>query len=140
MTFDAEHLDIHLVPSVWYRLILVTVHSLAIVALFNARLDPWLLGALVFVVVTAMAYSFMRFGMLRSAQSVVHITWDQEAWQLVLRSGRVIPVQLESSTVLGWLVVLNFRDANKEDYPVSLFPDSTSPDEFRRLKVLLNHP
>lgn len=138
MTFEAGQIDVHLVPSVWHRLLLTLVHLLAIVALFLSRLEPWLLVAMICAVLASLIYSFVRFGQLRAADSVVHLSFHDEAWQILLRSGRILQVTPESSVVvLGWLVVINFRDEDRKRYPVTLLPDSTGEDEFRRLKVLL---
>lgn len=140
MTFEAGQIDVHLVPSVWHRLLLVAVHGLAIVALLLAQLETWLLVAMILAVLASFTYSFLRFGQLRAPDSVVHLSYGGDAWQILLRSGRMLQVSPESTiVVLGWLVVINFRDEARKHFPVALLPDSTGADEFRRLKVLLKH-
>jgi len=96
---------------------------------------------MVFVVLTSLTYVLWRFGLQRDSRSVVRLVFDGGDWQLVLRSGAVVPVSMESGTVvLNWLVAMNFRDGPGGHYPVTILPDTTGKDEFRRLKVLLKYP
>lgn len=138
MTFSKEHLELALRPSKWHCLLLSVVHLLALVALALAGLAPILAIAVGAVVVISFVHSLRRFGLLRDRRSVVRVTWHEGRWQLVLGAGTIMPVDLSATlVVLGWLIVVNFRDAAGTRYPVVLLPDSTSADEFRRLRVLL---
>ena len=96
------------------------------------------MAALGFAVLVSYAYTLRRFGLLRDAHSVIRLAWHSGDWQLVLGSGNVEPVRLDSTTlVLAWLVVANYRDSAGRRYAVVLMRDSADADEFRRLRVLL---
>ena len=138
MSFSADHLEVTLRPSKWHGVLLTLVHLLALVALGFAGLEPWLAVALGLAVLASFARSLLRSCLLRDAGSVVRIAWHDGQWQLVTGAGNLVPVSLDPSVVvLSWLVIVHFRDANRRRYTVVLLPDSTSPDELRRLRVLL---
>jgi len=140
MTFSAEYLDVPIGPSLVHCTMLIVVHVLAIVAIGLSGLTLWFALAMAFVVLTSLTYVLWRFGLQRDSASVVRLVFDKGDWELVLRSGAVVPVRVESSTVVSWLVAMNFRDGAGRHYPVTILPDTTGRDEFRRLKVLLRYP
>lgn len=119
-------------------MLLAVVHLLAIVALALSGLEPWLGAALGFAVFVSFAWALRRFGLLKDGNSVIRVVCQDDQWQVGLESGELLPVTLDSSAVvLGWLVVAHFRDASRYRYPVVVLPDSTGPDVFRHLRVLL---
>jgi len=141
MTFSAEYLDVPIRPSLIHCTMLVVVHVLAIVAIGLSDLELWFALAMAFVVLTSLTYVLWRFGLQRDSRSVARLVFDGGEWQLVLMSGAVVTVRAESrAVVLSWLVAVNFRDSAGVHYPVTILPDTTGKDEFRRLKVLLKYP
>ena len=140
MSFDPHHLEVSIRPSPWHCLLLTLVHLLAIVALGMSGLPLSYMAALGFAVLVSYTYTLRRFGLLRDASSVIRLAWHSGEWQVVLGSGTVEPVHLDSTTlVLAWLVVANFRDSAGRRYPIVLMRDSANADEFRRLRVLLKY-
>lgn len=139
MTLSADHMDVAIRPSRWHAALLAVVHLLALVALALSGVQIWLAVALGVAVLASFAYTLRRFAMLRDARSVVRVEWRADGWRLALRSGESVTAHLESSVVLGWLVVMNFRDATRTHFPVTVLPDSVDADAFRRLRVLLGY-
>lgn len=138
MTFSGDHLEVSIRPSKWHCGLLAVVHLLALVALGWAGFALPVMLLVGLAVLASLGYTLWRFGLLRDSRSVIRLVWHSGTWQLVLGTGTILPVDLDATTVvLGWLVVANFRDATGRRYAVALLPDSASPDQLRRLRVLL---
>lgn len=137
MSFSADRLEFAIFPSRAHCILLALVHALALVALALSGVEVWLAGALGLAVVSSFAWSLRRYGLLKDPHSVMRLALAEGEFRLTLRSGETVTANLESNVVvLGWLVVLNFRQQGAR-FPVALFSDSADADALRQLRVLL---
>lgn len=84
-------------------------------------------------------YLIQRYALLIKPSSIVHLGYDQQAWNLVNRRGDNATVDLlAGSYVSRYFIQLNFKDnMHQKRHVVLLMPDSIGVDNFRRLRVLL---
>ncbi|MEX0942094.1 MAG: protein YgfX [Pseudomonadales bacterium] len=142
MGLSACYLDCSIVPSRIHGQLLIALHGLSGSALTGvslslAAMSPYLLVALL----VAIACSYVhhrRLARLMAPSSVVRLLCSGQDWQIVSRDGRLIKVRPVGEIVLfRYLAVVTLEDSQGQKYPVPVLPDSTSQDEFRRLKVFL---
>ena len=131
--------DLVLKPSARAHHLLFWLHVLPL-ALLPAAMES---GSAMLGVAFAIALSWVwlrrhpAFGY--GPQALVRITADTEGrWSLQPRSGqRQDSELLADSYVQSWIIVLNFRDAEKRRRTRVLLGDETSPEALRRLRVRL---
>ncbi|HET8710408.1 MAG TPA: protein YgfX [Spongiibacteraceae bacterium] len=129
-------LRVEIKPSIYFRIALICVASLALGAIFYAELT-WPLRLL--LIVTTLLYS--GYCWMKQRQSGV-LQW-RSVWFWRCVDGRERTLNLQHSTVWPGLIVLVFRDAErKQKFILVLLPDSFvrgDGDDARRLRVHLNH-
>lgn len=133
-----ERLYVEIVPSRIYCLLCLLIHVLAFGALWLSALPWYFVAGIAVPLVVSLAYHLRRFGMLVGDNSVIAMDCHQGVWRLKLAEGGWISVSINNTvTLTRYLVVMNFTDGGGGRYPVTLLPDSTSCESFRRTKVLL---
>jgi hypothetical protein len=151
-----QQLLIHCRASWWSIGLSCGLHLAAILSLILAGLPiHWLLvGSLLLLM--SWGINLWSEGLRRTPGAIVHVQLTEFGWQLGLRSGERLLVELLPEVVLlPWLVVLRFRRKSqakrqfqsgrlfhrrlfqRQTLAVALFPDSVAEPGLRHLRALL---
>jgi hypothetical protein len=120
---------------------LISVHLVALVALWLADLTILMSAALTLAVLCYGVYSFGRFYSLAHGMSVHSLRLEGTDWNLELPNARHVRVSLVNEIViLSWFAALQFQEIDgRKKYSVALFKDSADQDALRRLRTWLKH-
>jgi|TARA_Y100000310_G_scaffold344974_1_gene460901 hypothetical protein len=127
-------------PSRILLTIILSSHSLAILALLLADLS-WILKAfLAMAVVLHAGYSYQRYYSLQHRDSVLEVMRGSNGWSLLLAGGSSIPAELGPVLITSFFTLLNFKSTQGgRKYAVLLFPDTTDQQLIRRLRGRLRY-
>jgi hypothetical protein len=127
------------VPSRWLLVILVTLHTAAIVSVGISGIDLLFKMFLILSVSVSGVYLYWTVGLNGSSKAIVKCFKKEDRWILYDRGRKEYSAQLlGSSLITPFLIILNFLTMEECEYKsLVLFRDALSPRIFRRLKVLL---
>jgi hypothetical protein len=139
MSFTAENLYLQVKPSIVYALMVILVHLLAGIAIhLNSSFDIWLQNALFVCVLVSLFEMMNRRVLLMHPDSVTEVACHRGQWRLTTRSGDHQQAALREPLYAGqYLIVLQFRTAEKRKIPVVIARDACTPDTFRRTRISL---
>jgi toxin CptA len=121
-------------PSPGYRVVLIAVAALAMLALSLSALSWWIAMPLSLVVLMAAAHTARRI----ARSPIAAAGWGaDDSWTLHLSSHEDVPATLASFRVLGALVLLRFKTARHGTHTLLLAPDNSDADIRRRLRMRL---
>lgn len=141
-------------PSRYLQSLFVLVAGLALLAIGLAAIPVWLQLPLMVAVVVYTAYLIRRYARLSLPLSVVAIYWDEQGWQLRLRSGDKLEVLPGDQRFFGEQLLLLEFSCERQRFTVPLFADAWAcsesesnagptagkvPASLRRLRVCLIH-
>jgi hypothetical protein len=120
---------------------LISIHLVAMIALWQADLQLLMSAALTLAILCYGVYSYSRFYRLTHARSVRTLRLEGTNWQLEMSDARQLQVSLVNEMVIfSWFIAVQFKEIHSsKKYPVALFRDSADKDEQRRLRVWLMH-
>lgn len=121
-------------PSRWLQRVMLLVAVLALLAVMYCALPLWVRLALIVAVLLA---TWRALRQLRTA-AVVAAGWGAELdWTLHMADNEDVPAELLSFRVLGVLVLLRLRTAERGVHALLLAPDNSDADIRRRLRMRL---
>lgn len=112
---------------------LAVIHIIAIVvAFFNALTLTYRL-----IIIFSIVISFIFY--LKRLKNVYWIRYSSlSGWELSYAENVYFPIEILPSTVLTtYLIVLHFKQLNKQKQTILIFKDSLIGDDYRKLKVEL---
>lgn len=125
-------LELTLRPSRIYRAILALAQGLALAGIGLAALPLW---------VKVMAVAALSMGALRlwreNANSARGLRVGQSGQVELLADEWLAAVICGRPVVLPWLVSLTLQNGQGRKHRLTVWPDSTEPDRFRKLRVWL---
>jgi hypothetical protein len=125
-------IDLHLRPSRLFLSALTLLHTAAAGAIFAAAL-AWPVRLVLLMLVCVSAWFCVRAEM---RQAGCHLRERISDWWLAAPGHDGIGALLMRSRVWRYLVVLEFRErGSRRRYRLVFWPDTVTPDEFRRLRV-----
>jgi hypothetical protein len=151
-----QQLLIHCRASWWFIGLSCGLHLAAILGLSLAGLPiPWVFAGSLLLLMS-WGINLWSEGLRRTPSAIVLVQLTEAGWQLGLRSGERLLVELLPEVVLlPWLVVLRFRRKRqakrrfqcgrlfhrglfqRQTLTVALFPDSVAEPGLRHLRALL---
>jgi toxin CptA len=121
-------------PSPGYRVVLIAVSAMAVLAVSLSALSGWITIPLSLAVLLAAALAVRRIGQ----SPIAAAGWGaDESWTLHLKSHEDVPATLASFRVLGALVLLRLKTARHGTHTLLLAPDNADADIRRRLRMRL---
>lgn len=128
-------IQVALKPSARLAYLLAAAHMSAIIVSFAYPLGLWLLPALAF----SMAYSILRYALLKLPGSIVSMRIGEKSAILVHRDGRERSFSFLGSTYVSpHLAVLNMKEEGAFMTQSSIIlADAIEPEVFRQLRVWL---
>jgi len=130
-------LDIAIRPSRLIATLICGMHLLAVIVCVQIPLPLSYRAALLLAIVAA----FFWNGYLYTRRVPRRLSWSvEQGWRLTDHMGVSHDLDLLPEAYIGpWLVTAHFRDERRRRRTMLLAQDSTSPDNLRRLKVLLRY-
>jgi hypothetical protein len=117
------------------------LHLAAILSLCLAGLSNHWVLAVSFLLLISWGSNVWAEGLRQTPNAIVNLKLTEAGWQLGLRSGKWLVVELLPEVVLlPWLVVLRFRRCDVSQgrkLAVALFPDSVPEPGLRHLRAVL---
>lgn len=133
-----NHLRVERLPGPGLGVLIAGSHALAIAGLYASSAAFHYQLALGFAVVSSFLYSFNQYCLLNQPGSVLTVILVDEEWQLVLKSGECVTVDLTFPVFVSRsLVVMNFKDQGGRQFPVAIFDDGADSRQMRHLRVFL---
>ena len=121
--------------------ILGIIHLCALISIFSSSI-LWVLKLILLMLVLLSGFWQIYFrAKLKSSSAIVRVLGHSaEQWTLTLGDERQLKAQLLPGSVASpYGVWLTFKISNWRHRHVWLLPDSATDEEFRRLRILLNH-
>jgi hypothetical protein len=137
---ETQQLLIRCCSSWWYCGLTTGLHLAAISGLSLSGLPIYWVFAGSCVLLASWCSNLWSEGLRRTAGAIVELQLTDIGWQLGLRSGERLAVDLLPEVVLlPWLVVLRFKSCElmPRRLAVALFPDSVAGQGLRHLRALL---
>ena len=135
---SAPPISLKLVPS---RLLIIGVvlsHLLAAVSLVFVDLPLWSRITLGLLMAASFAFNAIRYGNPQSPGFIEQVTGSAGGqWRLRSAGGRQQEARLQGHYLHPKLVILNFALGRFRRRSIVLLPDSSDPEEIRRLRVRL---
>ena len=128
-------------PSRIMLVFLISIHLVAMVALWLADLPILMAAALNLAILCYAVYSYGRFYRLTHDMSVHTLRLEGTDWRLGMSDARQLQVSLVNEMVIfSWFTAVQFQEIHsRKKYSVALFRDSADKDAQRRLRVWLKH-
>jgi hypothetical protein len=124
--------------SVSLAALLCCSHALPVVSILVMEMAPFYRVSLVFSILVSLVFNLNRFCLLNDRLAVLTLSFNKDTWQLALKSGEHVQVQLEYPVFVNRsLVVMNFHDISKRKFPVAVFSDGADATQMRHLRVFL---
>ena len=135
------NISVRIEPSLIMLMFLISIHVVALVALWLADLSALMTAALMLAIVCYGVYSHGRFYRLTHGMSVHSIRLEGSSWNLGFSDTRQVQASLVGEMVIfSWFTAVQFRDIHsRRKYSVALFRDSADKDALRRFRVWLKH-
>lgn len=140
MPFSDLSLYLESRPSWRYLALLTWAHAIGLAGLlFNPVLHNAVGAFLTLLALLSLVHMAASRALLLRDSSILRVLLSEGRFMLVTRGGDRLPAELTSAWVLSdWLVFLSFRTPG---HPLRrrhlvLMADSTTPDAFRRARVL----
>lgn len=132
--FRPDAIDIR--PSRWLFGAWLVTAALCVLALLLTQ-PHWLLFLLSPLVVAYLVYLLYAFVLLRKADAVVRLEWQESDWSVQLRNGDRVDVEILPATlVLPFLLLIDAREiSGQQRFRIMLLSDSALPEKLRRLRV-----
>ncbi|MCP3906953.1 MAG: hypothetical protein GY712_02945 [Oceanicoccus sp.] len=124
-------------PSKWIASYLIVLHLLLLLSLHYLALSGVSMVLISVAMVAHGLYSLWRYCSQRHPAWINGLEYSHQLW-LLHRVRGPERAQLKSATVWRRMVVLNFRGEGR-CCSLVLLADSTSPQQLRRLRVMLKH-
>ena len=138
---ETQQLLIYCRSSRWYCGLTTGLHLAAILGLSLAGLSIYWVLAGSCMLLISWGSNLWSEGLRRTAGAIMELQLTEAGWQVGLRSGERIVVELLPEVVLlPWLVVLRFKSRGLQPsrrLAVALFPDSVSGQGLRHLRAIL---
>jgi hypothetical protein len=134
-------IQVRIEPSRIMLVFLISLHLVAVAALWLADLHILVAAALTFAIVCYGIYAYGRFYRLTHTLSVHTIRLDGDEWMLGMSDGRQLRASLSNEVVIfSWFTAIQFQEVNgRKKHAVAMFRDSADRDALRRLRVWLRH-
>lgn len=124
-------------PSKSLAAIILVTHVLAFVSGFASTLPLWLSWVLAIAVLCSLVIYLNRY-YLHYMDGLAIGYQDSGSWYLDDGGDETLKLQLlPSSVVTPWVVILNFKSANKTTNSFVICRDSLDAESFRKLRVVL---
>ena len=135
------NISVRIEPSRIMLMFLISIHLVALIALWLANLHILMTIALTLAILCYGVYSYGRFYRLAHAMSVHSLRLEGTDWNLELSNARQVQVTLVNEMVIfSWFISLQFQEIDcRTKYSVALFRDSANKDALRRLRIWLKH-
>ncbi len=130
-------IPISLKPSISLAAILATAHLGAIFLVFVLPISVRL--PLVMLLAFSMAYSILRYALIKLPESIVSLKLEEKSCTYSMRGGSEKNCAFHGSTYVSpYLTVLNLKEEGRRLMKsVVILPDAIDREEFRQLRVWL---
>jgi len=138
-----QALKINIEPSLHKRLLIILSHLFISIVLVCITILSKLNILYLFVSLSCIFISFFYFVRLHINKSLKSSVLKVEKrandyWMLTIKDEiQVKAVTTGANFISNHLILLNFKDQNKNSYIVFITPDSVSKESFRKLKVMI---
>ena len=126
-------------PSSIHLILTVVLLILVVCCSWTADLPWYVSGILSLVSGFIVAWTLYHRVLLRSVNSITQIAYQRGRWQIKKARGGLFYTCLTGEIfITPWLVTFWMQEIEtRKKYPVIIFFDAVSPEEHRRLRVLL---